>query len=187
MTAPAGRPRAAGPAAGQGVTGPADRHGLSGTVVAPETGRVVVIGVGNEFRRDDGIGPEVLSRLPGQVAESVQLVLSDGDPARLIEAWTGASLAVVIDAVLADQPVPGRLHRMALDRPDDAQPQPVSSHGLGLSEAIGLARALDRMPGRLIIHAVEAADLGQGIGLTPAVAAAADALTAAVLRDLAAG
>lgn len=166
---------------------PADEPGMSGTVMAPETGRVVVIGIGNEFRRDDGIGPAVLARLPGQVAESVQLVLSDGDPARLIEAWTGASLAVVVDAVRADPPVPGRLHRMVFDPADAARIQPVSSHGLGLGEAVGLARALARMPGRLIIHAVEAADLGQGVGLTPAVAAAADALTSAVLRDLAAG
>jgi hydrogenase maturation protease len=163
---------------------PADEPGLSGTVLAPGTGRVVVIGIGNEFRRDDGIGPAVLARLPGRAAESVRLVLSDGDPARLIEAWTGASLAVVVDAVRADPPVPGRLHRMVLDPADAARIQPVSSHGLGLGEALGLARALDRMPGRLVIHAVEAADLSPGVGLTPAVAAAADALTSAVLRDL---
>ena len=41
------------------------------------------------------------------------------------------------------------------------------------------------MPERLIIHAVEAADLRLGVGLTPAVAAAAAPLAAAVLRDLA--
>jgi len=146
--------------------------------------RVVVIGVGNEFRRDDGIGPEVVSRLRGQTAGGVQLTISDGEPTRMIEAWTGASLAVVIDAVLADPPVPGRLHRMDLDRTDSADSRPVSSHGLGLGDAVGLARALDRMPERLIVHAVEAADLGQGTGLSPAVAAAADAVTAAVLRDL---
>jgi len=63
--------------------------------------------------------------------------------------------------------------------------RPVSSHGLGLDSAIGLARALDRMPGTLIVHAVEAGDLGQGPGLTPAVAAAIDTLASAVLRDLA--
>jgi hypothetical protein len=40
------------------------------------------------------------------------------------------------------------------------------------------------MPGRLIVHAVEAGDLGQGAGMTPAVAAAVDTLAAAVLRDL---
>jgi hydrogenase maturation protease len=146
--------------------------------------RVVVIGVGNEFRRDDGIGPEVLSRLRGQTAGGVQMSISDGEPARMIEAWTGASLAVVIDAVLADPATPGRRHRVVLDRTDLPDTRPVSSHALGLGEAIALGRALDRMPERLIVHAVEAADVGQGVGLTPAVAAAAGPLTAAVLRDL---
>ena len=59
-----------------------------------------------------------------------------------------------------------------------------SSHGLGLDDAVGLAVALNRMPGRLIVHAIEAADLGQGPGLTPPVAAAVAAAAAAVLADL---
>jgi len=164
--------------------------------------RVVVIGVGNEFRRDDGIGPEVLSRLrehlgagPDAEAETVvQLVHSDGEPAGIVEAWTGASLAVVVDAVVADPPAPGRLHRLATGQGatghgatghgGPAGPREVSSHGLGLGEAIGLAEALGRMPDHLVIHAVEAADTGHGIGLTPAVSAAAGGLTAAVLRDV---
>jgi hydrogenase maturation protease len=154
---------------------------------AAERRRVVVIGVGSEFRRDDGIGPEVVSRLQGEVPDGVRLVVSDGDPTRMIEAWTGVSLAVVVDAVLADPPAPGRLHRIVVDRSADAGAHPVSSHGLGLGESIALARALGRMPDRLIVHAVEAADVGYGVGLTPAVAAAADTLTAAVLRDLHAG
>ena len=148
---------------------------------------VVVIGVGSEYRRDDGIGPEILGRLRGLTGQDARLVRSDGDPAGLIEAWTGASLAVVVDAVRADPPVPGRLHRIVADHPGQPQAGQVSSHGLGLGEAISLAGALGRMPGRLIIHAVEAADVGHGVGLSPAVAAAADSLTAAVLRDLAAG
>ncbi len=162
--------------------------------------RVVVIGIGNEFRRDDGIGPEVLTRLQGQAAgsapaagpvrpgtvqaDTVQWVTSDGEPASLIETWTGAALAVVVDAVLADPPTPGRLHRLVLDQPDRPDVHQVSSHGLGLDEAIGLARALDRMPERLIIHAVEAADVSHGVGFSPAVAAAVMPLTVAVLRDL---
>jgi len=40
------------------------------------------------------------------------------------------------------------------------------------------------MPAALILHAVEAADLSQGTGLSPAVAAVIDAAAAAVLRDL---
>jgi len=40
------------------------------------------------------------------------------------------------------------------------------------------------MPGRLIVHAIEAADLSQGTGLTPSVAAAVDEVAGAVLSDL---
>jgi hydrogenase maturation protease len=146
--------------------------------------RVVIIGVGNEFRRDDGAGPQVVARLRGRVPDGVQLMVSDGEPAGLIEAWHGASLAVVIDAVRAEPAAPGRLHRLVLDGAGAGQAHPVSSHGVGLGDAIRLARALQRLPERLIVHAVEAADMSQGPGLTAAVAAATDALVAAVLRDL---
>ena len=144
----------------------------------------VVIGVGNEFRRDDGAGPEVVARLRGRVPDGAELVVSDGEPARMIEAWEGVPLAVVVDAVRAEPAVPGRLHRLVLDRAAAGPSGPVSSHGLGLDDAIGLALALDRMPGRLIVHAVEAGDLSQGAGLTPAVAGVIDTLAAAVLHDL---
>ena len=47
----------------------------------------------------------------------VDLVITDGEPTRLIEAWTGAALAVVVDAVRAQPPHPGRVHRFVVDRP----------------------------------------------------------------------
>jgi len=90
----------------------------------------------------------------------------------------------VVDAVRAEPAVPGRLHRLVLDQATARPSGSVSSHGFGLGDTIGLALALDRMPGRLIVHAVEAGDVGQGTGLSPAVAAVIDTLAAAVLRDL---
>ena len=146
--------------------------------------RAVVIGVGNEFRRDDAAGPAVVAVLAGQVPAGVTLAVADGEPARMIETWAGAPLAIVVDAVRAEPAVPGRLHRLILGPSAVGPGGQVSSHGLGLGEAIGLGRVLDRMPGRLIVHAVEAGDLSQGTGLTPAVAAVIDTLAAAVLRDL---
>lgn len=137
--------------------------------LAPTGGApVVVIGVGNEAP-------------PG-----VRLVVTGGEPAGLVEAWTGAAVAIVVDAVRAEPPHPGRVHRLVLDRPRPADPMgwSASSHGLGLDDAVGLAVALNRMPGRLIVHPIEAADLGQGPGLTPPVAAAVAAAAAAVLADL---
>jgi hydrogenase maturation protease len=146
--------------------------------------RAVVIGVGNEFRRDDAAGAAVVALLARQVPAGVTLAVNDGEPTRMIEAWTDVPLAIVVDAVRAEPAVPGRLHRLVLDHPAVGPVGPVSSHGLGLDDAIGLGRALDRMPGRLIVHAVEAGDLSQGTGLTPPVAAVIDTLAAAILRDL---
>jgi hydrogenase maturation protease len=75
-------------------------------VSGPGDAPSVVIGVGNEFRRDDGAGPAVIARLRGLVPPGVDLVVTDGEPTRLIEAWTGAALAVVVDAVRAQPPRP---------------------------------------------------------------------------------
>ena len=147
----------------------------------------MVIGVGNEFRRDDGAGPAVVGRLRDLAPPGVDLVVTDGEPTRLMEAWTGAALAIVVDAVRAEPAQPGRVHRFVVDRPGGASVRTASSHGLGLDDAISLSVALDRMPGRLIVHAIEASDLAQGPGLTPAVAAAVDPVARAILNDLGAG
>lgn len=170
-------------------------------------GRTVVIGVGNEFRRDDGAGPAVIARLRGQLPGEVALVVSDGDPVRLIEAWSGATLAVVVDAVRAHPPHPGRLRRFVVDRPGRdpgagaagpgagtagrekglagrAGGRAASTHGLGLDDAIGLAHVLERMPDRMIVHAIEVADVTHGADMTPAVAAAVAIAAAAVRRDV---
>jgi hydrogenase maturation protease len=145
---------------------------------------VVVIGIGNEFRRDDGAGPAVVTSLRGRVPPRVELVLTDGESTRLIEAWTGAALAVVVDAVRTDPPRPGRLHRFVLDWPLAGTTRTASSHGFGLDDAVRLALALDRMPGRLVVHAIEADDLSHGQGLTPLVAAAVGDVARAVLTEI---
>jgi hydrogenase maturation protease len=147
-------------------------------------GQAVLIGVGNGFRRDDGAGLRLVNRIRGRVPAGVRTVLSDGDPAELIEAWAGTRLAVVVDAVRSEPGVPGRLHRLVLDHREQVPGHAVSSHGLSLGEAVGLAHALNRLPRLLIVHGVEAGDVGPGTGLTPAVSAALPQLAVAVLADL---
>lgn len=158
--------------------------------------RAVVIGIGNPYRRDDGIGPALVAALERFRPPGVSLTVADGEPSQLLEAWSGASLAVVVDAVLCEMPAPGRIHRTALGPVvgdpvvGDAAPgsrAAASTHGLGIPDALRLAEALDQAPGRLVVFAVEAADIGFGPGLSPAVAACLPELTRAVLTELAAG
>jgi hydrogenase maturation protease len=157
--------------------------------------RVIVIGVGSEFRCDDGAGPAVIDRLRGTVPANVELLCSDGEPTRLMETWMHAAVAIVVDAVSGGDAAPGTLHRVVVPEPAASQgtppvpgqPEstaPASSHGLGLSEAIELSRVLSRLPALLILHGVQGEAFGFGQAFSPAVAAAIDDLTARVRADV---
>ncbi|MFB7616818.1 hydrogenase maturation protease [Kitasatospora sp. NPDC056181] len=153
--------------------------------------RIAVIGVGNEYRHDDGVGWAVVARLAERAEQhplpgGTVLRVCDGDPARLITLWEGAELAIVVDAAHAHPGRPGRVHRLALES-DRLTPAggTTSSHGLGLGEAVELARELDRLPPRLVVYAVEGADGSLGTGLSAAVAAAVAPLAERIVADIA--
>lgn len=147
----------------------------------------MVVGVGNPYRRDDGVGAAVLEELrrrPG-LPGRVRLVDSDGEPSRTIVAWQGAEVAVVVDAVRTGAPA-GTIHRVPTgDAPSGGRG--AGSHALGPGDAVRLGRATGRMPGRLELIGVEVADVAMGVGLTEAVAAAVPVVADLVLELLEAG
>ena len=151
--------------------------------------RCVVIGVGNEYRRDDGFGPAVVARLAELRAAdprlaSVELRASDGEPTRLLDLWTGTDVAVVVDAVRDGADHGGHRYELLLDELADlADDGAASSHGVSLGSTVELGRALGRLPRRLVVLAVGAGEFGFGVGLSPQVAAAVDPVVARV-REL---
>jgi hydrogenase maturation protease len=153
-------------------------------------GGAVLIGVGNSYRRDDGIGPAVVGAIGEIKPAGVSLVASDGEPAALIEAWAGVEHVVLVDAVSGSQAAPGRIHRRVLIPNDPGLaagwplPGAPSSHRMGIADALWLASALDRLPRRLVAFGVEAGDTGYGPGLSPAVATALPGIVQAVLAEL---
>jgi hydrogenase maturation protease len=144
-------------------------------VTAEAANRVVVVGVGNPFRHDDGVGPAVVERLRARRDQppGVTLAVTDGEPTRLIDLWDGADLAVVVDAVHADPAQPGRVHEFVLGEVP-AEAGAASSHGVAVGTVVELAVALGRMPRRLVVLAVEGGDFTVGAGLTPPVVRAVD-------------
>ena len=128
----------------------------------------VVIGIGNPLRRDDGIGPAVAAGLAAHDLPGTRVLTCPAEPTALLDAWEGAALAVLIDAVAGDRP--GRVRTCSLA--DLAEAAPVSSHDLGLRQAYELGRALGRAPASVVVVTVDIADIGHGQGLSPAVAAA---------------
>lgn len=154
--------------------------------------RVIVIGVGSPYRRDDGVGPEIVRRLADALpaGHGVELRELDGEPVRLMQAWQGADEVYLIDAVRSGA-TPGTLHRFRPEElpggPEAAQDAGVrlgGGHLLGVEDAIALARVLDQLPRSLVVLGVEGADFDAGVGLTPAVRAAARAVTDSLVARL---
>ncbi|BBY08231.1 hydrogenase maturation protease [Mycobacterium noviomagense] len=139
---------------------------------------VVVIGIGNPYRRDDGVGPAVAAAIDEHKPAHVRVVTGIEDPMTLLEAWSGAKLAVLVDAAMTTPSTPGRIHRVTAG--DLIAGGGVSTHGLNVTQALALGQALGRMPDRLVVLGVEAADTGQGFGFTAQVAAAMPHVIAAV-------
>lgn len=145
----------------------------------------LVLGLGNLFRGDDGVGPRIIEELihrgvPEGVA--VQDVGNAGlDLLNILEGW---KRAVIVDTAEMGQE-PGRFVRFTPDEVQLTQASTrVSLHDAGLSEVLALADALNRTLPELVIFGVQPAEFGWREGLSPAVEAAIPALTDAVIAEL---
>lgn len=150
--------------------------------------RVLVVGVGNEHRGDDGVGLELARRLAADPQmTAIDVRQERGDPLRLLAAWPGYPAVIVIDAIASASP-PGSLWRhdaSAAPLPTTAVRDP-SSHAVGVADAIELARALDRLPQRIIVFGVCGRDFQTGRTISAPVHAALPDVVAALVAEAAA-
>lgn len=147
------------------------------------TGRVLVIGVGNDFRGDDAVGLAVARRLRESPTPGVDVLEATGEGGRLIEAWSGYSAVVIVDAMRSGAAA-GTVRRV--DVTSQAAPAYFShrsTHAVGVIDAVEVARALNRMPGTVILYGIEGASYDAGAELSPEVAAAVPTAVEAVSRE----
>jgi hydrogenase maturation protease len=145
---------------------------------------VLVVGMGNPDRGDDGIGPLVVRQLAWRVSPSITLIERTGDALALIEDWAGRGAVVLVDAA-APGTTPGRVHRIDLleeQLPIDLSR--ASTHAFGVADTVGLARTLDLLPASVVVYAIEGADFEPGAALSPEVAAAAEEVAVRIAAEL---
>ena len=146
---------------------------------------IVVVGIGNPDRGDDAVGRLIARSLRTRMPSGVRIAEHDGEATALLAELQSTRCAWLIDAARSDAP-PGTIHRIDCSVADPALSSgSISSHGFGLAEAIGLARALDVLPARCIVYAVEATDFTAGATPSAAVTAAVDDVVARILAELA--
>lgn len=131
---------------------------------------ILVVGIGNPYRGDDGAGWAVIDTLEGKVPSRVRLSKIRGDIAELMDVFENYSTVYLIDACSMNSP-PGFWQRLDVHTDpillDNAQ---TSTHGLNLSQAIALAKTLDQLPSKLIIYAINGDHYNVGATLSPSVA-----------------
>ncbi len=157
--------------------------------------KTLVLCLGNDLLRDDGVAWAVASALEARLAES--RVLSPESPSvsvkrsalsgfYLLDELTGWDRAVVVDAVQTGAHPPGTILSFPFEAlGTDAGPSP---HAVGLPTVVRLGRQSGvPLPASIHIVAVEVDDMVSFCeGLTPAVQAAVPAAVDAVTSVLAA-
>jgi hydrogenase maturation protease len=127
------------------------------------------VGIGNRYRRDDGAALVLADRLRALDLEGLTVTEATDDVIRLVDLWQAHDHAIVADAVVTGEEL-GTLHRRSpLECPLPRHWFGVSSHQLGIVEAIELGRAMKRLPPRMTFLGIEARDFGPGERLTPEV------------------
>lgn len=151
----------------------------------PVVSKSLVIGVGNRVRGDDAVGPLVADELRETYGGVIPTMICDGDLSDLVLQWSAATNVVIIDAMVSSHRRPGMtLEVDALASPLPTGKSMISSHGVGLAEAIELGRLLGRLPRSLRIIGVEARSFDLFDPVTPEVAAVVPALAEKIFHRL---
>lgn len=122
--------------------------------------RVLVIGVGNCLRGDDAVGLEVALRLRKKAMLEAKILEHQGEVSSLIDAWLNYEIVILIDATSSSR-TPGSITCFnATETPLPAEIFDVSTHSLGVAQAVELARVLGKLPKKLIVIGIEGAEFG---------------------------
>jgi len=133
-------------------------------------GAVLVVGVGNEALRDEGVGIYAVRALAGRELPAHVHLLDGGTGGfTLVARLEGVERLILVDAMAMGRPAGA----VVAVRPAEVRslvPADRSSlHGTGILDVLELAGALGLLPPEVYIVGVQPAEVTWGFGLSPAV------------------
>lgn len=150
----------------------------------PERAPVLVVGVGNILRKDDGFADAVLKILETkELPSAVELFDAGTSAIDLMDVFNGRRKLIVLDAVRGGQ-APGTLFRFSPDQVENGALPMNSLHQVGLLETLKLGELVDCKPDETVVIGVQPADTGLGIGLSPEVESAVEKAAELVLKEI---
>jgi len=149
--------------------------------------RVVILGVGNTIRADEGIGVHVVDALERDYALPEGVMAIDGGTSsmEMLDDLSNLDFLLVIDAVNDGKP-PGALIRLAGDDVPVFFRRNLSPHGIGLSDVLAALEFLGASPKETLILGMQPVSMDLSMELTPEAAARVPELVAQVVAELSA-
>ncbi|MFA4915294.1 MAG: HyaD/HybD family hydrogenase maturation endopeptidase [Syntrophales bacterium] len=146
--------------------------------------RILVAGIGNLLRKDEGIGVHLIHELEKfKLPAGVTLLDAGTGGISLIHLMEQASKVIFIDAAQMGKE-PGIFIRFTPEEVRLVNDKfNFSFHQLGLPQVLQLAAHLD-ISCKVIIFGVQPGDLGWGVKLSPPLKRALPEITMAVLREI---
>ena len=145
---------------------------------------VLVLGIGNILRRDEGVGVRVIEALRDEdVPEDVELFDGGTFGAELIDVIADRAGVIVIDAI-EHEGTPGSVFRFSGDDLAAHASASLSVHEIGLLDTLRMAKQLGCPPKEVLVLGVVPEDIGPGLELTPTVAKQVPKIVQRVLEEL---
>ena len=144
---------------------------------------VVVVGLGNPFRGDDGAGIAVADRLRSAGSACLRVVTGSAGGAGLLGSWNGEEDVYVVDSSRSGGR-PGSVRRF--DGLKDPLPERflrASTHSVGVREAVALARYAGRLPRSMVVLAIEGGNFAAGARMSSEVEASVEEVVNLILRE----
>jgi hydrogenase maturation protease len=133
---------------------------------------ILILCIGNAYRRDDGAALAVADRLDTVLSGRARIERSWGQGTALTMGWPAYGEVIIVDAVDSDAPA-GTIH--AFDGLAKRVPKKIferTKHRLGTRRSLDRAKALGQLPRRLTVYAIEGERFEFGTRLSAAVEAA---------------
>jgi hydrogenase maturation protease len=133
---------------------------------------LLILGLGNLLCSDDGLGAFVAQAVAESriIPDGVKVLDGGTLGLALLPYLEDAERAILVDAILADQP-PGSLVRLEGDDVGPAVAARLSVHQVGVSDLIEAARWRDRIPPTLVLLGLVPVSTDLGVGLSAPVLA----------------
>lgn len=144
----------------------------------------LVIGVGNEFRGDDGIGLFVARTIEKLSPPEIEVVEASGEGTQLMKHWENHSTVYLVDALYSGANI-GEIHRLT---PRDVLKFQkwfkCSSHQFGIPQAISMAQEMGTLPEHVVVFGIESRNFEFNTTVSEEVKNTAQLVVHLILKEL---